>query len=153
MLPGTSQTTSFGYMLLRYGDRFRPSHRQTDQCGTLKNRESHVSPDRKKPQMRNVFIALKLVWVLCFCEKKKKLMLIGKQSAEILARLLADAKSFALQEETLIEQFEAKFRECGLTPRQCAIFEALLSRSARFYAAVVILKVSLAQQGKALGSN
>jgi hypothetical protein len=80
-------------------------------------------------------------------------MLADPQSAEMLKRVLADPESYTVKEETLIEEFEAKLRRCALIPEQYARFEAALSDSARFYLAIACLKVSLAQQSKALGSN
>jgi hypothetical protein len=79
-------------------------------------------------------------------------MLASTQSAEILARLLADPESFTVQEEALIVEFQT-LKERALTPHQCARFEAALTASARFYLAVASLKLSLAEQGKVLGSS
>jgi hypothetical protein len=77
---------------------------------------------------------------------------VGTQSAEILARLLDDPEIFTVQDEALIEEFETKLGS-ALSPEQCIAFENALSNSARFYLAVAALKLSLAQQGKVLGSN
>ena len=77
-------------------------------------------------------------------------MLAGPQAAKILARLLADPESFAGPDGVLAKELEETgTTEIPFTGEQWAA----LSNASRFYAAVCCLKVSLAQQAKALGSN
>ena len=70
-------------------------------------------------------------------------MLTGRHSAEILERLLADPDSF-------LEN--AELEEADWHPPKPGQWTAL-SRNVRLLAAVAWLKISLAQQRKALGSN
>jgi hypothetical protein len=86
-------------------------------------------------------------------------MLSGPGSAEILARLLTDPDSFTTKDDCLIANLEAKLEATStvLQPEECARLDdqllALLNDSTRFSLAVANLKVSLAKQQKALGSN
>ena len=77
-------------------------------------------------------------------------MLEGPQAAKILTRLLADPESFAGPDGVLAKELEETgTMEIAFTAEQWAA----LSNSSRFYAGVCCLKLSLAQQAKALGSN
>ncbi len=77
-------------------------------------------------------------------------MLAGPQSAKILTRLLTDPESFAGADGVLAKELE----ETGKTDIPFTAEQwAALSNSSRFYAAVCCLKLSLAQQAKAVGSN
>ena len=72
------------------------------------------------------------------------------ERAEILTRLLADPESFAGPDGQVAKELEETVAiEVPFTAEQWAA----VSNASRFYAAVCCLKLSLAQQARALGSN